>query len=137
MDDQQLKAHCLSWAHWCRTRKYFAPPVPQNLLSRMQPRSRPGVEVDHEMSQDLPFFNMAIHALADECPEDAMCFSLYYFHGIRPVKVIASALGIGQRTFYDRLNKFSRRAQQASAAIKRVHLEHTAVSKNLDNATVD
>lgn len=126
MDDKQLNAHCLQWAHWCYTRRYFAPPVPQNILAQFQPRKRVAREPDGPMSADMAFFNMAIHGLHEEFPEESICFSLYYFHQFRPVKSIWLALEIGERTFYDRLHRFGRRALKMSEAVKRVHLEHTA-----------
>jgi hypothetical protein len=86
------------------------------------------------MDADMPFFNMAIHSLADEQPEEAMCFTLYYFHRYRPVKKIAATLGIGTRTFYDRMHRFSRRAHQLSRSIKRVHMEHTGGNHSADSA---
>lgn len=125
MNTQELDAMCEDWAYWCRTRKYFAPPVPQNILAQMQPRTRAPREPDGPMSPDLSYLNMAIHGLADEDPEAAVCFSLYYFHEIKPVKTAAAALGIGRQTFYDRLNRFAERAFRMSQKLKRVHIEHT------------
>lgn len=132
MNEQELRLHCHHWAYWSFTRKYFAPPVPQNILAQMQPRTRPPREPDGPLDPDMCFLNMAIHGLADEDPESAICFSLYYFHGVTPVKAIWTTLGIGERTFYDRLHRFARRAVKLSATIKRVHLENTA-----DLAVVD
>lgn len=128
MNEQELRLHCHHWAHWSFTRKYFAPPVPQNILAQMQPRTRPPREPDGPMDPDMAFFNMAVHGLADEDPESAMCFALYYFHGIRPVKLMADKLGIGTRTFYDRMHRFAGRAQKLAGSIKRVHLEQTATA---------
>ncbi len=124
MTNQELDAHCEQWAHWCRTRKYFAPPVPQNILAQMQPRRRATREPDGPMDADLAYFNMAVHGLAEEDKEGAVVFSLYYFHAFRPVKAMAAALGIGRQTFYDRLHRFAGRALRMSSSIKRVHLEH-------------
>lgn len=129
MTDQELTAYCIMWAHWCRTRKYFAPPVPPNILAQLQPRRVSLTEPDGPMSADLSFFNAAIHGLADTDKEDAVCFLLYHYHGFRPVKAIASALGIGRQTLYDRINRFARRALKVAATIKRVHLEHSAEQK--------
>lgn len=126
MNDQELKAYCLQWAHWCWTRKYFAPPVPQNILAQLQPRERAPREPDGPMDADMCWFNMSVHGVAEESPEDAICFSLYYFHGFRPVKAMAAALEIGTRTFYDRMDRFARRAHKMAARIKAVHLEHEA-----------
>lgn len=90
MTQQEIHALCLQWAYWSYTRRYFAPPVPQNILAQMQPRTRIPKEPDGPLDADLCFLNMAIHGLADEDPDSAMCFALYYFHGIRPVKLGAS-----------------------------------------------
>lgn len=126
MTDQELNAYSLEWAHWCRTRKYFAPPVPQNILAQFQPRKRSNTEPDGPMDASLAFYNMAIHGLAEESPEDHICFTLYYYHGFRPVKAMAAALGIGTRTFYDKMYRFGRRAHKLAATIKRIHLANSA-----------
>ncbi|SOY79944.1 conserved hypothetical protein [Cupriavidus taiwanensis] len=129
MTDQELKAHCNQWGYWCFTKRYFAPPVPQNILAQLQPRARAPKEPDGPLDADMAFFNMAIHGMAEEDMEGAICFSLYYFHGFRPVKAMASALNIGTRTFYDRMDRFARRAHKMAATIKRVHLAQTVVEK--------
>lgn len=134
MTNQELHALCLQWAYWCHTRKYFAPPVPQNILAQMQPRTRSPREPDGPLDPDLAFFNMAVHGLAEEESEDAICFSLYYFHGIRPVKLLADKLGIGRQTFYDRMHRFASRANRLAGSIKRVHLEHTKAARVLELA---
>jgi hypothetical protein len=112
MTDQEIHLYSLQYGYWCHTRKYFAPPVPQNILAQFLPWDRVPTEPDGPMDADMPFFNMAIHSLADEQPEEAMCFTLYYFHRYRPVKKIAATLGIGTRTFYDRMHRFSHRAHR-------------------------
>lgn len=127
MTDQEINERCLDWAHWCRTRKYFAPPVPANILAQLQPRRRVSQEPDGPMDPDTAFFNMAISCLSDQRPEEAICFSLYYYHGFRPVKAIAAAMGISRRTFYYRLHGFSLRALKLSGTIKRMHLEQSGI----------
>lgn len=134
MTDQEIHIHSLQWAHWCYTRRFFAPPVPQNILAQFQKRDRPPQEPDGPLDPDLAFFNMAVHGLAEEEPEAAICFSLYYFHGYRPVKTIAATLGIGRQTFYDRLHRFARRAHKMAATIKRVHLDASNATKELAEA---
>lgn len=126
MNDQELSAYCLEWARWCRTRRYFAPPVPPNILAQLQPRRRVTADPDGPLDPMMSYFNMAVHGLAEQEPGEHICFTLYYFHGFRPVKAIAAAMGIGNRTFYDRLHRFARRAYQMAATIKRVQLEECA-----------
>lgn len=134
MTSQELTAYCIMWAHWCRTRKYFAPPVPPNILAQLQPRRRMLVEPDGPMSPDMAYFNMAVHSLAEVEPDGVMCFTLFHYYGYS-VKAIYSALNIGRQTFYDRLDRFANRALKAAATIKRVHLEHLT-SENCTAQTV-
>lgn len=118
MNEQDLHALCQQYGQWCRTRRYFTPPVPSNLLSRFHPRDRIPIEPDAELLADMPFFNMAVKALSDDYPRDGICFTLYHIHGFRPVKAVAAALGIGRRTFYERMQRFSEKAFRLSVAIK-------------------
>ncbi|VVE78158.1 hypothetical protein [Pandoraea sputorum] len=128
MTDQELHAFCQQYGQWCRTRRLLAPPVPSSVLARLQPRRRVGEVPDASMDARMSFFNMAVHALADEDPESGMCFTLYHVYGFRPVKQMAAALGIGTRTFYDRLNRHSRRAHILSKSIERAH--HLGIAIN-------
>ena len=73
----------------------------------------------------MPFVNMAVHALAEEDPEAGICFTLYHIHGFRPVKAMAAALGIGTRTFYDRMNRYARRVTSLAWNIRRAHEENS------------
>lgn len=121
MTDQELHLLCLQYGQWCRSRRLFAPPVPQNLLSRFQPRQSSGVEPDADLIPDMPFFNMAVHALAETHRDDSICFSLYYFHDIRPVKKIAAAMGVSRQAVYKRLRTHAARIEKARHLIKRLH----------------
>jgi hypothetical protein len=121
MKDLELHLRCLKWGLWCHEKRYFAPPVPQNILAQFQPRSRPAMEPDGELSSEMAFFNMAVHGLAEEEPEDAICFSLYYFHGFRPVKTLAAAVGISRKTFYERIHRFGQKAQKQAPKIRQIH----------------
>lgn len=122
MNDQELRAFCGEWAYWCHSKRYFAPPVPPNILARFQKSRTSPKEPDGPLSADMAYFNMAIHGLAEQEPDDAICFTLFYFYRFRPIKVLAAELKIGHRTFYDRMDRFARRAQKLAATIKRVHL---------------
>ncbi|VVE90412.1 hypothetical protein PBR20603_04396 [Pandoraea bronchicola] len=128
MNEQDLHALCLQYGQWCRTRRFFAPPLPRSLLAQFQPRTGAGVEPDADLVPEMQFFNMAVHALADDHPEDAACFTLYYFHDVRPVKKIASAMGISRQAVYKRLHAHAARIEKARHLIKRVH---TGQSVNL------
>ncbi len=124
MDDQELDARCQDWAHWARTRKYFAPPeLPPNILARMQPQRVAPREPDGPMDAELSFFNMAIQRLQEDNPNGAMCFWLYYYHKASDIKVIAAEMGISRKTFYNRVHAFGRLALKWASTIKRAHLE--------------
>lgn len=101
-DNQQLDEFCSQWANWHRSRRLFAPPVPQNILARMRPqpvRESP----DAILSADLSYFNLAL--LSQPEGKGKMAFYLYYLHGVRPVKLIASEMGFTTQAFYKSLSK--------------------------------
>lgn len=124
MTDQQLHILCLQYGQWCRTRKFFAPPVPGSLLGQFQKaRQWVGEEPDADLIQDMPYFNMAVHGLAEQEPEEAICFTLFYHHGFRPVKQLAACMGISRKTFYNRMNRYAERALKMSLVLKRAQLQ--------------
>jgi hypothetical protein len=101
-DNQQLDEFCSMWAQWHRSRRLFAPPIPQNILARMRPqpvREAP----DAILSADLSYFNLAL--LSQPEGKGKMAFYLYYLHGVRPVKLIASEMGFTTQAFYKALGK--------------------------------
>lgn len=129
MNDKELHAYCEDWFQWCMTRRYFVPPGSKNILARMQPtKIRPAP--DAILSAELSYFNMGIHALADMGDADADCFVQYYFYRVRNIKKVADEMKIGRRTFYDRLNRFARKAHLLSISLKRAHQESLACDKN-------
>lgn len=125
MNDQQLHAHCLDWASWCFTRRFYLKPGAQNILARMQP-SRTGVEPNARNNPDMQFFNMAVHTLADmaEHKDGLACFALMYVEQADHIKRQADNLGISRPTYYNRSRAFARKALSLAHSLKRVHLEH-------------
>lgn len=102
LDNQFLDDWACRWAAWHRSRRLFAPPVPQNILARMRPqpvREAP----DAILSADLSYFNLAL--LSQPEGKGKMAFYLYYLHDVRPVKLIASELGFTTQAFYKALGK--------------------------------
>lgn len=87
------------------------------------------------MDSDISFFNMSLQKVAEDDPEGGMCFALFYFHHARNIKALAYDMGIGRRTFYDRMHRFARLALKWTPTIKKVHL--AAVSKVEDMAMAD
>lgn len=117
MNDQELHAYCEAWRQWCITRKYFIAPGAKNILGRMQP-SKVGEAPNARMSEDLSFFNMAIHALVDMNEPGAKCFVDFYFHRVKNIKSAAAKMGIGRNTFYDRKMRFARAALSMSVSLR-------------------
>jgi hypothetical protein len=80
------------------------------------------------MDADLAFFNIALHRIAEDQPDWGACFSLYYFHRAANVKVIAAAMKITPKTFYNRAHAFAQLAMKWSPVVKRAHLEMSGQS---------
>jgi hypothetical protein len=122
MDNKKLHQHCVDWAHWCYTRKFYVTPAAKNILARMQP-SKVGQPPDARNDPDMQFFNMAIHTLAamQEHQDTFVCFSLCYIEQRANIKREAANLNICRRTYYNRVNAFARRALSMSASLKAAH----------------
>lgn len=108
MTDDQLHAFCLQWQHWKRTRRLLgAPPTtPPSILARLQP-AKSGGTPDGPMSADLACFDLAVRAMPDTV--DKFAFLTYYARHTeraeKPVKVVASDLGISRKTFYKAIKR--------------------------------
>lgn len=135
MNDQQLHTHCLEWASWCFTRRFYLKSGAQNILARMQP-SKNGREPNARNNPDMQFFNMAVHTLADmvEYKDGLACFSLMYIEQADHVKRQADKLGISRPTYYNRSRAFARKALSLAQSLKRVHLEQ---GSQMEEASVD
>jgi hypothetical protein len=121
MDDQELDARCMDWIQWCRTKRIYAPYVKGNVLGRLQPsKIRP--EPDAELSQELAFMNMAIHAMAESDPDgnDLRCFACLWFSG-EPRKSVAVDQGISLNTVVNRARRFAREAVRMGKVLRRIH----------------
>jgi hypothetical protein len=121
MDGHALHEHCEAWRQWCVTRQYFIAPGAKNILARMQP-SKVGKVPDAILSDDMSYFNMAVHALADMGDGDAECFVRYYWHRAKNIKTAAYEMGIHRDTFYERKSRFARKAYSMAQSLKRAHL---------------
>lgn len=101
-DGTELNDFCNRWAAWHRSRRLFAPPIPQNILARMRPqpvRQPP----DGILSADLSYFNLALLSQPEGRAKQA--FYLFYLHGARPIKYVASEMGITTQGFYKAVRK--------------------------------
>lgn len=117
MNDQELHAHCERWRTWAITRRFFIVPGAKNILARMQP-SKVSEPPDAELSPDMAYFHMALHALADMFEDDAKCFNEYYCHRAKNIKVVAAKLNISRDTFYERKRRFARKALSMAKSLK-------------------
>lgn len=109
-DNQALDEFSQKWGAWHRSRRLFAPPIPQNILARMRPQ--PTREVpDAILSSDLSIFNLAVLAQDESAGKKA--FSYYYLHQIRPVKLAADELKLTRAGFYKAMWTFRKDAYRA------------------------
>lgn len=131
MTDKELDAYCWDWNRWCFTRKFFLAPGAKNILARMQP-AKVGEPPNAAMSQDMSFFNMAIHALADMKDPDAECFVKYYAECAGNIKVVAAKMNIHRVTFYQRKLRFARKAYSMATSMKQAHFNSVATEKEAE-----
>jgi hypothetical protein len=109
-DNQALHMFCQEWAEWHHSRRLFAPPVPKNILVRLQ--QRPTGEVpDAPLSSDLSFFNLSV--LAEEESKGKLIFYLYYVHRVRNIKLVAENMGMGTSMWYRLLREFRAKAYKS------------------------
>jgi hypothetical protein len=102
-EDKRIHEFCIRWAAWHRKRRIWAPPVPKNLLVRMQ-NLPSGEPPDAELSAGASYFNLALLGMPEGRPKDA--FYYYYLSHIRPVKLIAEELKVSEQGFYKMLKTF-------------------------------
>lgn len=117
MNDQELHAFCQNWRPWAESRCFYAPPVPPNILAALIPhpvRQAPDAEILPEMS----FFNLAVHGLLEDYPQEAECFTVFYWYNAKNIKHLAGKIGISRVAFYDRTKKFARQAIKLSRRVK-------------------
>lgn len=118
-----------AWVEWARTRRLFAPPVRSSVLARLQPPSRSsGVAPDSFCDADLPFYNMAVHALCENGSfnAEAACFLGVYWYPATNIKAMAREQECARGTVYNRARRFSERAKTLSRSIRKVHESFTS-----------
>ncbi|WP_175952855.1 hypothetical protein [Burkholderia sp. BCC0405] len=113
-EDDHIKELVYKWVGWHRSRKLFAPPVPQSILARIgEPpgRDHGNGGPDAELSAAASYFNLALLAMPEGKPKQA--FYLLYFHQVRPAKLIMDALEMEKSQFYDMVKKFRKDTYRA------------------------
>lgn len=112
------------WVWWCRTRHYFAPRVKSNILARLRPGGR-NFEPDAFLDKEMPFFNMAVHALCESAlyEKEATCFVGMYWYDVN-IKAFAKEQECARGTIYNRARRFARHAYALSQSIAKIHGTH-------------
>jgi hypothetical protein len=120
MNDQDLHGYCLRWVAWRMSRRLYVKPATKNVLARLQP-SKVGEVPDAALDPRMQFVEMAVAAMR-EMPEhqsDMACFWLFYIERVRCIKQVAARMGIGRRTFYDRVRRAARMVTELAIAIEK------------------
>lgn len=127
MEDQEFDEQADRWVWWCRTRHYFAPAVKSNILARLQPKRGRAFDPDAFLDREMPFFNMAVHALCEQYLHemDAACFLAVHWYGAN-IKAVAKEQQCARGTIYNRARRFARQAQSLSIVIRKAHESFTS-----------
>lgn len=112
MDQEQQELHMvfLQWAQWHMSCRRWAPPVPQNILARMQPckiREAP----DTMLSADMSYLNLALLSQPESKGKKAIYH--FYIHQLRPIKLVASEMEMTTQGFYKAKRKVMEDAYRA------------------------
>ncbi|WJF91988.1 hypothetical protein QS306_14545 [Paraburkholderia bonniea] len=116
MDNVGLNLLCVQWAEWHRTRKFYAPPPPRNVLARLHTAGG-GAEPDALADRDMMLFNAAVSAQPDDTAKAA--FHAFYLWRDRPAKRMAGELGMTRDGFYKAMKRFRVNAYTACERMKR------------------
>jgi hypothetical protein len=141
-DEQTIDEQAERWVWWCNTRRYFAPTVKSNILARLQPKRGRTFEADAFMDKDMPFFNMAVHALCESgtADDEASCFVGVHWYRAN-IKAMAKEQECARGTIYNRARRFAMRAQSLSVVIRKAHESFTSekcsISVEQNSAMVD
>ena len=125
--DEEIDELADRWVWWCNTRHYFAPAVKSNILARLQPKRGAAREPDSFLDAEMPFFNMAIHAMCDDArfERDAICFLGVHWWRAN-IKALAKEQQCARGTIYNRARRFARQASSLSVVIRNAHESFTS-----------
>lgn len=130
-DDQSLKVKQLvhDWVSWLYTRRFYAAPVPQNILVRMMEEHQLKGEPPNARNDALcsAFNKVMILAHATE-PEYSIPFMYVYLKQFRPRKISALAidLNIDSDTVYQRAHAAATRYyRQAENHVRLSSMDHS------------
>ena len=110
----EIDWQCIRWAAWCKTRKFYGAPDQRLLpiLGRLRIKSTaknlgPGIVA----GADLARFHQAVTGLPER---ERLVLEAYYVHRLRPIKVVAAAIGISHKHFYKIRNDAAKAAYARS-----------------------
>ncbi|MEX3614251.1 MAG: hypothetical protein VB141_10980 [Burkholderia gladioli] len=116
-ENQALHAFCLRWVEWRRTRRFYAPPTPKNVLHRLRVPSGDSEGPDAELDASLCLFNTAVLAYPEGRPKQA--FNAFYVYQVRPIKLAAHELGYSRMGFFKAVRRVREEAYAASRRLLR------------------
>lgn len=118
--DQDADELFAAYAHWCRTRGFYAPPpVNGSLLGKLTKKGNAKPMTggpDAACSAEMAALHLAIMAQ----PADALdrrVFTLHYLYSVRSVKEAAHALDVSKAHWYRLLRGFRERVLASAKAI--------------------
>lgn len=127
MNEADIDAYVDRWVFWCATRRLLAPTVKSNILARLQPSKSRSREPDAFMDPEMPYFNMAVHALCEQQENEkaaAAFLGIYWYRA--NIKGLARDHQCARGTVYNRARSFARRAMAMRETIRKVHESMTA-----------
>jgi predicted DNA-binding protein YlxM (UPF0122 family) len=135
-ENEFLDQYCREWVIWSSTRRFYGQPPSKSVLARMQ-ASKTGKEPNARNHPDMPYFNMAVHTLADMAQHKArhLAFSAHYLGEDEVVKRVADRLGISRQTYYEHVKRFAKDAYSMSQSLKRAASKFSTLS-DADQAAI-
>lgn len=99
----ELESLIEAYIEWLRTRRFYAPPIPQNMLAMLAERNSKIQREPPNANNDAmcAAFNLVISSAPDA---ERLPFLYVYFKRIRPkpLKCLAADMGIDRDTVYQR-----------------------------------
>jgi hypothetical protein len=118
-----------AWNHWCKTRRYFAPPASSgHLLGKLSGKTRPSRNPPNaRCSSNLAALHLAIIGQPMEAL-DTRVFWVHYSLRIAPIKTAADALGISRPHYYRLLRAIT---QRIIASARQIEADTLASNQHL------
>lgn len=121
IDKESLKSFVLDWTKWLFTRRFYAPPLPKNILEIMQ--HKPGinkVEPNAENSALCAAFNLVMTNAPDS---ERLPFLYVYLKPYRPapIKTLAHQMGVNSDTIYQRAHEAATKFYAKSLELEKLH----------------